>query len=178
MKYKVSRICEDCGNIDSLPLAKIEAAFELYNSSEIWNLICTECSSTKCKSTYQNKPDIDKELLDLWGNDPTLFFMEQDEDLMIANIENLNLILEVLDEKKYTQKKNSILIQSLCALLYDNIISPEEYSEKENVERRKNTLKIIPELVKRKATILECDIDIMDYIKVEVYPQIGLQNCL
>lgn len=176
MEYQLSRTCKDCGNIDTFPLTKVEAAFELYNSNEIWNLHCSKCASTECQSTYQNKPDIDRELLDLWGNDPTLFFMEQDEDLIIADIDNLHLILEVLDEKKYSKKKNSILIQSLCALLYDYTISPEEYSEKENEDRRKSAAKITPELIKRKTEILECDEDIMDYIKVEIYPQIGLTN--
>jgi hypothetical protein len=176
MEYQLSRTCKDCGNIDMFPFTKVEAAFELYNSAEIWNLACSKCSSYKCQSTYLNKPDIDKELLDLWGSDLTLFFMEQDEDLIIADIDNLHLVLKVLDEKKYLKQKNSILIQSLCALLYDYSSSPEEYSEKENEERRKNAAKIIPELIKRKKEIVEFDEDIRDYIKIEIYPKIELSN--
>lgn len=174
MQYKLTRTCKDCKNEDSFSLTKVEAAFELYDSSVIWNTPCSNCDSVNCESLGHHHPKLDKELLDLWGNDSELYLMEQDEELFLAELEYLPMILESIDEGRYPSRKTNVLIESICVLLYDNTASRYEYSKEENEERENIAKKVRPELVKRIDRIKNAEAIIMDYIKDVVFPQIGL----
>ena len=174
MEYKLTRTCKDCKNVDSIVLTKIEAAFELYDSSKIWKTPCSNCGSIKCESLGHHNPTLDKELLDLWGNDPELFLMEQDQELLLAEFDYFPMLLKAIDESKYPKPKIDILIEAVCILLYDNTVSPEEYSETENRERQNIAQEVKPELIKRKDRIIEAGDSVMDYIKDLVYPQIEI----
>lgn len=68
-----------------------------------------------------------------------------------------------------------MLIEAICILLYDNTVSPEEYSDKENRERESIVEKVRPELIKRKTRIVEAGDAVTYYIKEVVYPQIGIK---
>jgi len=174
VEYKLTRTCKDCKNVDSIVLTKIEAAFELYDSSKIWKTPCSNCGSIKCESLGHHNPTLDKELLDLWGNDPELFLMEQDQELLLAEFDYFPMLLKAIDESKYPKPKIDILIEAVCILLYDNTVSPEEYSETENRERQNIAQEVKPELIKRKDRIIEAGDSVMDYIKDLVYPQIEI----
>ncbi len=176
MKYTLDRTCKDCKNVDAFDLSKMEAAFELYNSSEIWKKPCSQCGSIHCESISQQRPKLDKELLDLWGNDTSLHLMEQDEEILLAEMEYLPLILQGIDESRYLPNKINILIEALCVLLYDNTIRYESYSDHENKERENAADLVRPELVKRKAQIFHAKDFVMDYIKHVVFPQIGIED--
>ncbi|MFK7971134.1 MAG: hypothetical protein AB8F95_12240 [Bacteroidia bacterium] len=178
MKYQLSRTCGDCEYIDFFDLTKIEAAFDLYDHAAIWKSPCTQCGSEKANALGLNKPDFDKALLDLWGNDPKLFFMSQDEDLLLAEIEYLPLLLQTIDEDKYLEHKIHILVGALCILLYDHTVAPEEYTEQENKEREEIAQKVRPELIKRKRKIIEASAWIGDYVKKVVFPQIGIRTLM
>lgn len=181
MEYKLTRTCKDCKdckdckNVDSIVLTKIEAAFELYDSSKIWKTSCSNCGSSSCESLGHQHPTLDKELLDLWGNDPELFLMEQDQELLLAEYDYFPMILTAIDESKYPKPKIDVLIEAICVLLYDNTVAPEEYSEKENCERENIAEKVRSELIKRKNRIIEAGDSVMEYIQEIVYPQIGIQ---
>ena len=175
MEYYLKRICEDCKNVDSFELTKVDAAFELYDSSEIWHTPCSKCRSVNCESIEHSHPKLDRELLDIWGNDLKINLMEQDEELFLAEIEYLPLILQAIDESKYFKSKINILIESLCVLLYDNTVQDDCYSSEENKERQRIANIVKPELISRKEEIIEADTFIMDYIKEVVYPQIGIR---
>ncbi len=156
-------------------LTKIEAAFELYDSSKFWKTPCSNCNSINCESLGHSYPPLDKELLDIWGNDPELFLMEQDQELLLAEYDYFPMLLKAIDESKYLKSKINVLIEAVCILLYDNTIAPEEYSEKENRERESIAEKVRPELIKRKDKIIEAGDSVMKYIQKIVYPQIGVQ---
>lgn len=175
MEYKLIRTCKDCNNVDSFSLTRIEAAFELYDLNAIWKTPCSNCGSINCKSLAHHHPTLDKELLDMWGHNPELFLMEQDQELFLAEIEYFPMLLQAIDESKYLKSKIDILIEAVCVLLYDNTVAPEEYSDKENQERENIAVKVRPELIKRKDRIIEAGDAVMDYIKEVVYPQIGIE---
>lgn len=162
-------------HVDSIGLTKIEAAFGLYDSNKVWKTPCSNCGSINCESLGRRYPALDRELLDMWGNDLELFLTEQDQELLLAEYDYLPMLLDALDESKYLQSKLDVLVEAICILLYDNTVSPEEYSEKQNKERESIAVKVRPELIKRKDKILAAEDAVMDYIKEVVYPQIGLK---
>jgi hypothetical protein len=176
MEYKLTRTCKGCKNVDLTILTKIEAAFELYDSNVIWKTPCSKCGSENCESIGCNTPTLDKELLDIWGNDSELFLMEQDQELLLAEYDYFPMLLKAIDESKYLKTKINVLIEAICILLYDNIVAPEEYSKKENKEREIIAKKVRPELIKRRNRIMEAGYSVMDYIQEIVYPQIGIKK--
>lgn len=175
MEYKLIRTCKACKHVDSIELTKVEAAFELYKSNKVWGRPCFNCGSIHFESQGHHHPNLDKELLDIWGNDPELFLMEQDQELVLAEYNYFQILLEAIDESKYLKSKIDVLIEAICILLYDNTVSPEEYSEKENKARESIAEEVRPELIKRKNKIVDAGDAVMDYIKVVVYPQIGIE---
>jgi len=175
-EYNLTRTCKDCKNVDTTKLTKVDAAFELYDSNVIWKTPCSKCGSINCDSLGLNHPTLDKELLDLWGNDPELFLMEQDQELLLAEYEYFPMLINAIDESAYLKNKVDVLIEAICILLYDNTVSSDEYSDKENEERESIANKVRPELIKRKDRIIEADDAVMEYIQIVVYPQIGIKK--
>ncbi len=183
MKYYVKRICKDCKNQDLFEFTKVEVAFSLYDSKKIWNSACTKCNSTECSSVGYSPPKIDKELLDIWGANPNYYFMDQDEDIIIADIDYLNLFLDAIDKSSYPKDKIEILIAACCIILYDNTWFLKEFAHKdipiedledENKDAQKIADKVRKELIKRKDKVKESEKSIMDYIQQIVFPQIEL----
>ncbi len=101
MSYLAKRCCKDCGNVDVFPLTKMEAAFWLYDTQKMWDTPCTKYSSTNCASTRHPSVTIDQKLLDIWGNDPKLYFLSQDEELIIGELDYLPLLLKAIDKGSY-----------------------------------------------------------------------------
>lgn len=175
MKHDIERTCKDCENVDLIPLTRIEAVFELYDSGVIWETPCSNCGSTNCKRFGYLRPALDRELLDMWGNDLKLFFVDQDQELVLSKYDYFPMLLEAIDEERYPKTKIDILIGAVCILLYDNTVSSEEeYSKKENNEREDIAEKVRPELIKRKNRIIEAGDSIRGDIQEVVYPQIGI----
>ena len=174
MKYELIRACKDCKNEDAFEFTKIQSAFELYDSNEIWKKNCSKCNSQNCSSIRHSYVQLDKEILDIWGNDEKLYFNPQDEEIILAEMHNLELILESINEDKYLKSKIEKLIESLCVLLYDNSANSDEYDEVENEAREKNAKVIRPELIKLKNRIKDMEEYLMDYLKVVVFPQIEI----
>ncbi len=174
MNYKLIRTCKDCNNEDSFTLTKVEVAFEQYNFNSIWESPCTICKSMNCSSISNPMIKVDRELLDLWGNDSNLHFMEQDEEIILAEIDYFPMILQAIDKEIYLRNKTNILIDAACVLLYEYTNYQDEYSQKENEIRKITARKIREELIKRKDKISRAEDVIMGYIKDNVFPQIGL----
>ena len=175
MNYNLLKTCKVCKNIDSFELTKVQAAFELYDQNKIWNTECSKCKSSKTESLSLNKPDIDEELLEIWTNNESYYFMQQDEELIIAEISNYHQILKLIDSNEINLSKVEILINSLCVLLYDNAVNDFEYSQEENKTRKEILVEILPELKKRKELLLKFESNIPNYIKDEIFPIIFLK---
>ena len=175
MKYQLIRTCKDCKNEDVFEFTKIQSAFELYDSNEICNKKCTKCSSTNCLFMQHPYVGLDKEILDVWGKNEKLYLNPQDEEIILAEMHYLPMILIAIGEGKYLKRKIEILLESICILLYDNTVTSNEFNEEEIQEREKNAKFIRPELIKLKGKILDSEKYIMEYVKIVVFPQIGIE---
>lgn len=175
MNYSVKRTCKDCNHIDVYSVTKIEAAFfDSPSSPKFWKMPCSRCKSKNCGETSYPVVRMDQALLDIWGNDSKLFFLSQDEELILAEIDYLPMILKAIDEGNYLKRKIEVLIEAVCVLLYDNTPNLKEYSKEENEDRERVAAMIRPELIKRKEKVFAARKKIWGYVKKVVFPQIGL----
>lgn len=181
-KFVIRRTCKNCQNIDELEITEREAAFEEIRSQKElnWNTPCKKCNSTSCTSlSYPFVNYYKKEIFEEWKYNEKLHFYCQDEDIILADIDNLDNILEGIDNEKTLFCKKSILLETLCVLLYDNTFYSDEFNMDEEADRKLNAEILRPELIKRKDKIEKLGIDlgyISDYIKEVVFPQIGINK--
>ncbi|HYD91422.1 MAG TPA: hypothetical protein VEA37_08050 [Flavobacterium sp.] len=119
---------------------------------------------------------LNKNLLDEWGYDPKKKFDQQDEEIILAEIENLELFLDAIDNSNYLQTKKDTLLGALCVLYYDNSIEDIVHTVDENTERKAILNTLLPELVKRNKLIKALpEWQLGEYVKAIVYPSIGLK---
>ncbi|AXP81749.1 hypothetical protein CJ739_2677 [Mariniflexile rhizosphaerae] len=167
MNYQYQRGCE-CGNIDSLEVSKIEAAFELnylsFSKSE-----CSKCGEKKMSFGSINSPEIDRELLTIWAENIDYLFCPLDEGLTLAQYkENIDLYLEFIDDEIINAEKKNVLIEALCVMIYDRV----DKTDKEDLDIIN---KIATELKLRENQVLFSQHWIMDYIKKVSFPIIGVE---
>lgn len=164
MKYEYQRTCK-CGNVDSIEVTRKEAAFGL-KEKEIWNQVCSRCGKNDIAVLYQPQCEFEIDLLIEWGNNSDYFFMEQDEDLLMAEEKYIDMILDVLDNHQILSQKRNVLIEALCVIIYDNSVSKRNNPDLIN--------RVANELKKRKSSVLNAQDWIMDYIKEIAFPIIGI----
>ena len=86
-------ICE-CGELNKINLTKYQAAF--FDSLQV-DTKCRACGSTKrSRSSFNDLPKIDDELLTQWLADEKLYFLSQDEDLLMTNISTNRIIQAIV----------------------------------------------------------------------------------
>ncbi len=127
--YHLTRTCSACHNQDIFNFSKKEMAFELYDTYELLKTPCSKCGSTESKSLSSYGPEIDGELLDIWGNDESLHFMEQDEELILGDVRYFHLLLKAIDADQYLKSKIGVLIEAICIMIYDcerRVLDPQE----------------------------------------------------
>ncbi|GET45974.1 hypothetical protein [Capnocytophaga felis] len=170
--YRLVKICK-CGHKEEFPLTKLEAAFGLFGN-KYWKMPCPKCGGTKSDSVSYNTPEIDVELFKIWSENEDYEFSEQDEDLILAKMANLSLLLEALDDEQFPKSKKIVVVNALCTLLFDNLkLSGEKYTEEEKQRMQKNKAIVLPELQKRKEKILEHQSTIWDYIWKKIAPYLS-----
>jgi len=167
--YKIERTCNKCGESSILNVTKREAAFELFDTSKAFAQACNKCSSTNFTTAYQ-RPNLDFDLLKEWATDLNLYLMEQDEELLLAEEQYLDIILEVLDTVQILDHKRDLLMDALCVIVYDNT-NADNSQRDEQLKKR-----VIKELNARQDKLKLADDWIMDYIKDVVYPQLDLNK--
>lgn len=165
MKYKIKRECSECGHIDEIEVSKREAAFELVDINTVVEPKCSQCSSTRF-IIYLQKPKLNISLLKEWASNPDLYLMEQDEDLLLAEGQYLDMILKIIDTEIIPDEKRNLLMSALCVMVYDNSDSDHRNPD---IELR---ARVVEELNKRSEKLLLADEWISDYIKKVVYPQL------
>lgn len=171
--YKIERTCTVCRRTEKLFVTKREAAFELYDIDKALGKKCQNCSSTSFTTAYE-RPNLDFDLFKEWAANEDLYLMKQDEELLLADEQYLEMILQVLDTLSIPEYKRNVLMDALCVIVYDNTI--EKNSQRDTQLR----LRVIEELNKRQDKLKLADNWIMDYIKDVVYPQLdlGRQNAV
>ena len=168
-KYELARKCTDCGFEVKAPLTKREAAFGLFDTEKLFGLTCLKCGGIKSSGSV-DLPILNKELVSEWAQNEHLYFLSQDEELILGTGEYFELIIEVLDNPQTLLHKKYVLLYALCVIVFD-----------ETVERGKNwkpevklKCRAIKELNKRKNLLIEAGDSIMNYIKEVVYPQLEM----
>lgn len=133
-QFKIEKICKNCGHATHIMVSKKEAAFELVDTEEALGRFCAQCSERLIYTRYEG-PDLDKELIVAWAADPNLYFMEQDEELLLAEEKYLDLILEAIDTVPMPLHKQNVLFEALCIIVYDNS-HPEAENKDEALKQR------------------------------------------
>ncbi|WP_400190243.1 hypothetical protein [Hymenobacter sp. B81] len=154
-------------------MTKREAAFELFDINGALGQKCKNCSSISFTTAYQ-RPDLDFDLLKEWVTNSDLYLMPQDEELLLAEEQYVDMILEVLDTMLIPDHKRDLLMDALCVIVYDNT-NEDNFQGDERLKQR-----VIKELNKRLDRLKLADNWIADYIKKVVYPQLdlGRQNAV
>lgn len=166
MTYKFKRECMKCGHIDEIEVSEREAAFELVDINTVLGTNCRQCSSTQYV-IYHPRPKLSISLLKEWALNLDLYLMEQDEDLILAEGQYLDMILKIIDTEIIPDEKRNLLMSALCVMVYDNSDSDHQNPD---IELR---ARVVEELNKRSEKLLLADDWIMDYIKKVVYPQLN-----
>lgn len=153
VRYSFVQTCK-CGYKKERFLSKKQAAFNLLGSNY---MTCIHCGEIKPQSSALSKPELDNELLQIWGTNEEYYFSEQDEDLFLADINNLDVLLEGFDNQGFLQDKKGIIASALFVLFVDNL-------SKKSV--------ILPELLKRKTHLLNYKKHIWGYLWKKVEPHL------
>ena len=96
MNYQYRKACK-CGNVDYISATKVEAAFDL-KMEEVAKIACSKCGSKRVYSIDTPKPEVDEELLRVWVRNEDYYFIEQDEELILAeHPENIALYVSYID---------------------------------------------------------------------------------
>ncbi|KAA5533425.1 hypothetical protein F0919_12855 [Taibaiella lutea] len=172
-KYYVTKRCKKCENQDRFYLTKKEKAFELFDLSRIRDTPCTNCYSKEYLSIGGDLIELDKELFLEWAFDLNLQFMEQDEDLLIAEKKYIDIILDLIDNYEILNEKKIVLIEALCTIVYDNLKNQEN---KGRLERQMLIDNVVYELRKRREQVFDVRASIFGYIKDVVFPLIKVDK--
>ncbi|MDH5654801.1 MAG: hypothetical protein OEZ34_02765 [Spirochaetia bacterium] len=169
-KYKQERKCSNCGFLEQRQVSHTEASFEI---TRRWEDPCPQCGSNSF-GMISDSPVLTEESLSIWANDEKMYFLGQDEHLMLAEEENIDLLVSFLDNQSVPASKRSILLAALCIILFDNLLEEniqDGYASEEISEYLVSILK------KRLKYFSELDtIDISGYVRKVVYPVLGLKQ--
>ena len=82
---------------------------------------CSGRSYVSAESDVSVKQKLSKEYIELWARSPwsTLFDLEQDEDLLLADPEHISLLISLLDRASTIRSKKTTIISALSLLLID-----------------------------------------------------------
>jgi len=115
-------------------------------------------------------PDLDRELFVEWCNNDELYFLDQDEDLIIAEVVYIDYILEMIDKNIASEAKKPVLFSALCVIVYDELKLVQTKAGLSTSARR-----VLKELDKRKNLLLSSEGYIWPYVKEKVFPLLGLK---
>jgi hypothetical protein len=115
-QYEQSRTCDNCSYEETRLLDKLSAAFE---QTRAWGEPCPKCGSRDFSESCST-PALSRSILQVWASNDELHFSQQDEDLVIASRDNLELILEFLDSPSTNISKRRVLASVLYVLWYDS----------------------------------------------------------
>lgn len=167
--YQIERECNKCSHLQKINVSKREAAFELYDINKILGNVCKKCDGDKFTTKHPAK-NIDFALFKEWAINPELYFMDQDEELILADEEHLDLILYTLDNIKIHKHKQDLLMDALCIIVYDNSLPINKSGDFFLRD------KVINEINSRLEKLNDANEWIMDYIKEIVYPQLNIKK--
>lgn len=116
--HRQTRHCLNCGLKEERKISSLDAAFE---HSRVWEAPCPNCGSTKQRGGTAEIPALSAEQLAIWAGDKGIVFYSQDEDILLARPESLNLLLQYLDDTHTLKSKRKTLLAALFVLIYDHL---------------------------------------------------------
>jgi hypothetical protein len=167
-EYQVSRTCADCGFEIKAQLTKREAAFQLFDTKQLFGSSCPKCGRSMFSGSL-DKPIIDSELISEWGQNEKLYF-SQDEELILGDGEYFELIIEALNNPQIILRKKYVLLDALCVIVFDETVERGN-SWTPDIQLRQRAIR---ELNKRRDLLIQDGDWIMDYIQKVVYPQLDM----
>ena len=103
MEYISEGRCKECYKTTKIRLTKREMAFEELRETKF---NCSFCNSNVFQSmTFGPIEWYDKILFDEWGKTESLHFYSQDEPIVLAELEHLNLLLSGIDNSDFLISK-------------------------------------------------------------------------
>ncbi len=99
------------------------------------------------------------------GNNEDYYFLDQDEELILAEERYIDLILDILDNYQIIDYKRKVLIEALCVLIFDNVKTDDKPNQ-DLIDR------LIKELKERPTDVSNAKILISDYIAEVVFPML------
>lgn len=162
--YTVTTYCAR-NHKNSAALTLLEVAFDLFDKNKLWDTPCSICGG-KIESMSKSDFKITDELFNIWANNPDYQFSEGFyEDLDLAKIKYLPMLLKAIDDKNLPNAKKVVAVRALCALWYDNYEFPKsDYGTLELRQMRENSEILKPVLLERKDIILYYKDLMWDYI--------------
>ncbi|HRO98974.1 MAG TPA: hypothetical protein PLN54_06015 [Flavobacteriales bacterium] len=97
--------------------------------------------------------------------------MSQDEELVLANEEYLETMLNILDNELGLPHKRGVIIEAMCVMAYDNLNTINNTPSPEQAGRAN---RVLQELTKRKSLVLTHKNLVMDYVQKEVFPRLDI----
>lgn len=168
--YEQTRTCLKCGFTERRQIDKKIAAFE---TTREWASPCTKCKNSSFKSSSVAIPPPDSELLKIWAESKDLMFLDQDEDILLAEPESFELLARFVQDASLSPSKREILLSAICILLHDNTPEDEDDTEEYDFEVAENVKNF---LISNKSLFETLDkFYIQDYIKEIVFPKIGIK---
>ena len=160
--FEQSRTCSDCESEETRKLEKLEAAFVQHTN---WDEPCGGCGGTQFSTMSLPMPNLDQEIMEAWIADEDLNLMDQDEDIILASKENLELLKAYVVRDDALSDKRQMLLSGLCVLVYESDETEDAQTLEDAIKFLKNNRHLFEEIG---------DGAIFGYIKKVVYPQIGL----
>jgi len=158
-----TRQCWNCGLKEERSISSLDAAFE---HGRAWNAPCPKCGSSKSRAAATEIPSLSTAQLAVWAGDKKIFFSSQDEDIVLARPESLELLLQCLDDSRTLKSKKKTLLAALFVIIYDHLPA-----------KRNNPLlvsRVVAALGERRTTIAELGTQHIDsYILKRALPAIG-----
>ncbi|AKG16656.1 hypothetical protein AAX09_02075 [Moraxella bovoculi] len=109
----------------NISLTLLEVAFDLFDKNKLWDTPCAICGG-KIESVSKSNFEITDELFNIWTNNPDYQFSEGFyEDLDLAEMKYLPMLLRAIDDKNFPNSKKAVVVKALCALWYNNCEFPK-----------------------------------------------------
>ncbi len=159
-QYHISKKCKICEKEFQIGLTKYEAAFGSLFSRILKEAECPNCGSKEYQSASSPLLPVDKDTMEKWAFHEDLYFLEQDEDLILADKNNIDLIDHFLQRNDILPNKRGTLLSALCVIIYDKSEGEEEAMEV---------------LLKHKQMLIDARPLIDSYIRKEVYPKLSIK---
>lgn len=122
--YTVTTHCAK-NHKSNISLTLLEVAFDLFDKNKLWDTPCAICDG-KIESVSKSNFEITDELFNIWANNPDYQFSEGFyEDLDLAEMKYLPMLLRAIDDKNFPNSKKTVVVKVLCALWYNNCGFPK-----------------------------------------------------